>query len=198
MTPEGVGARLVAAVPGAEAHVEFGAVTVTVPRDSFADAARIARDDPQLTCTYFDMLCAVDEGEDGFGVVAHLYDPAHGRHVLLRTVAPRDDPHVPTLTGVFRGSSWHEREAWEMFGVVFDGHPKLTTLLLPDGFDGHPMRKEFVLAARAVKAWPGAKEPGAESSRRPIQPPGQPAPGTGWPEPLHSETKRPDPGGDVT
>jgi hypothetical protein len=72
-----------------------------------------------------------------------------------------------------------------MFGIVFDGHPNLTKLLLPDEFEGHPLRKEFVLAARAAKPWPGAKEPGeggsgaASPSRRRMQPPGVPDPGWG-------------------
>ena len=67
---------------------------------------------------------------------------------------------LATATGVYRGAAWHERETHEMFGVVFDGHPGLDPLLLPDGFDGAPLRKNFVLAARRDQDWPGAKEPG--------------------------------------
>jgi NADH-quinone oxidoreductase subunit C len=86
---------------------------------------------------------------------------------------------------VWTGANWHERETFEMFGVVFDGHPNLVPLLLPDGFEGHPLRKEFVLASRVAKAWPGAKEPGesdrdtevAAPGRRRMLPPGVPAPG---------------------
>ena len=64
------------------------------------------------------------------------------------------------LTGVFSGASWHERETFEMFGLVFDGHPHLVPLLLPDGFEGHPLRKDFVLAARAAKAMAGSQGAG--------------------------------------
>ena len=71
------------------------------------------------------------------------------------------------------------RETFEMFGVIFEGHPHLVPLLLPDGFEGHPLRKDFVLAARVAKAWPGAKEPGESDhgspSRRKTLPPGVPA-----------------------
>ena len=91
-------------------------------------------------------------------------------------------PRLATATGVYRGAAWHERETHEMFGVVFDGHPGLGPLLLPDGFDGVPLRKDFVLAARRAKEWPGAKEPGerrapaaAAGSRRPGIPDGWPA-----------------------
>ena len=87
---------------------------------------------------------------------------------------------------MWAGANWHERETFEMFGVVFDGHPNLVPLLLPDGFEGHPLRKEFVLASRVAKAWPGAKEPGesdqdlhrerSSPGRRRMLPPGVPGP----------------------
>ena len=73
---------------------------------------------------------------------------------------------LATLTSVYAGANWHERETYEMFGIGFDGHPNLVPLLLPDGFEGNPLRKEFVLASRVAKPWPGAKEPG-ESEHAP-------------------------------
>jgi NADH-quinone oxidoreductase subunit C len=97
-----------------------------------------------------------------------------------------ESPSLATATEVFRGASWHERETHEMFGIDFVGHPYLVPLLLPDGFEGHPLRKEFVLAARVAKPWPGAKEPGesdkdAAPSRRKTLPPGVPDPATWGP-----------------
>jgi NADH-quinone oxidoreductase subunit C len=83
----------------------------------------------------------------------------------------------------FPGAAWHERETHEMFGVDFPGHPGgLAPLLLPPQFEGHPLRKEFILAARVAKPWPGAKEPGEShdpttARRSPMRPPGVPAPG---------------------
>jgi len=143
--------------------------------------------------TYFDWLTAVDETDRddaaGFDIVCHVLDPREpGRlpSVLLRTRVPDGLP-VPSLTPIFPGAAWHERETHEMFGIDFDGFDDgtglgLRPLLLPDGFEGTPLRKSFVLAARASKPWPGAKEPGEghDSSRAPgrrrVQAPGVPGP----------------------
>ena len=145
---------------------------------------------------YFDWLTAVDETDPrgrrppGFDVVCHLHRHPRARRacasVLLRTRAPEGLP-VPSLTAIFRGAAWHERETHEMFGIEFDGFDDgtglgLRPLLLPDGFEGTPLRKSFVLAARASKAWPGAKEPGEghdfarAPGRRRVQAPGVPGP----------------------
>jgi len=162
MTPEELAQRFVAElgedVIGSE--TSYGVATVTVAPARFADAARFAKTTRGLDLTFFDFLTGVDEGEDGYGVVTHLYSPIHKHHIQIRTVVPNDAATLPTLTGVFRGANWHERETWEMFGVVFEGHPNLVKLLLPDEFEGHPLRKEFLLMSREVKPWPGAKEPG--------------------------------------
>jgi NADH-quinone oxidoreductase subunit C len=135
--------------------------------------------------TFFDWLSAVDEHPDGFRLVLHVARLAPTLdHLLLATYLDRDAPTVESIADVFAGAAWHERETHEMFGVSFvragervDDEP----LLLPDGFEGHPLRKEFVLASRVAKAWPGAKEPGesdADSAqspgRRRVKPPGVP------------------------
>jgi NADH-quinone oxidoreductase subunit C len=162
MTPEEVGQRFAAQLDldGSSVEASYGTASVTVPREQYADAARFAKTTRGLDFTFFDFLTGVDEGEDGYGVVTHLYSPIHGHHVLVRAVVPNDDPRLPSLSGVFAGANWHERETWEMFGIVFDGHPNLVKLLLSDEFEGHPLRKEFLLASRVVKPWPGGKEPG--------------------------------------
>ncbi len=88
---------------------------------------------------------------------------------------------VATVVPIFPGAAWHERETHEMFGIDFAGHPDLKPLLLPPEFEGHPLRKEFVLASRVAKPWPGAKEPGESehtaTRRQPMRPPGVPAAG---------------------
>jgi NADH:ubiquinone oxidoreductase subunit C len=167
---------------GASADDAYELLTVDVPAGHWVAAVTAARD--ELDCAFFDWLSAVDEPDTGFRVCVHLVAlPAAGtppRRLLLRTTVPHAAPAVESLTGVFAGAGWHERETHEMFGIDFSGHQGLAPLLLPDGFEGHPLRKDFVLAARVVKAWPGAKEPGESEhggpKRRQMQPPGVPDP----------------------
>ena len=168
---------------GVRCSTSYDALTVDIPREDWVAAVTAVRD--TLGLTFFDMLTAVDELAAGFDVVLRLWAPVGCYALLLRMRCPREDAHVPSLAGVFAGAAWHERQVWEMFDVGFDGHPGLTPLLLPDGFEGHPLRKDFVLASRVAKAWPGAKEPGesdrdlaAAPRRRKSLPPG--VPGT-WP-----------------
>lgn len=121
---------------------------------------------------FFDWLTAVDQTDvdenPGFDLVCHLMNSSTGRgalaRVLVRTRVP-SGTSAPSATSLWPGAAWHERETYEMFGVEFEGFDDgtglgLRPLLLPEGFDGTPLRKSFVLASRASKAWPGAKEPG--------------------------------------
>lgn len=155
--------------------------------------------------TFFDFVTAVDETDRdlpdkpaGFDLVSHLYDigdaetPGVRGSVMTRARVPLasdDDPaHAPSLTGLWRGAAWHERETFEMFGIVFDGFDDgtgvgLRKLLLPDTFIGTPLRKSFVLTARASKEWPGIKDPGESkgdwpragaAKRRKVMAPGVP------------------------
>jgi NADH-quinone oxidoreductase subunit C len=130
----------------------FARPTVDVAVEGWASAVREARDEGY---DFFDWLSAVDEG-DGFTVVAHVWSVAARRGLLLRTRAAS----VPSIVDIYPGAAWHERETHEMFGIDFPGHPGgLRPLLLAPEFEGYPLRKEFVLAARVAKPWPGEKEP---------------------------------------
>ncbi len=165
---------------GAEATAEesYDVLTVDVPPAQWTTALETAR--TTLSCTYFDWLSAVDEPGMGFRICAHVVALVPVRRLLLRTTVPHDAPVLASAVGVYAGAAWHERETHEMFGVTFEGHPGLTPLLLPENFEGHPLRKDFVLAARVAKAWPGAKEPGESEhggpKRRQMLPPGVPDP----------------------
>ncbi|MEU6885216.1 NADH-quinone oxidoreductase subunit C [Streptomyces viridosporus] len=166
----------------ATAEESYGVLTVDVPPASWISALETARD--RVGCTFFDWLSAVDEPGTGFRVTAHVVALSPVRHLLLRTTVPHEAPTLPSAVDVYAGAAWHERETHEMFGIDFTGHPALEHLLLPDGFEGHPLRKDFVLAARVAKAWPGAKEPGEPAAgtehggprRRQMLPPGVPDP----------------------
>lgn len=164
MTPDAMAdyfrARLGAKVAGTE--VAFGQLTVTLQPDVLPTAARLCKEDDKLDFAFFDFMTGVDLGEDGFAVVTHLYSVSHRHHVNLRAVAPggREDPRLPSITGVYRGAIWHEREVYDMFGVTFDGHPGLLPRILTvENFEGFPLRKDFLLSTREAKAWPGLKEP---------------------------------------
>ncbi|QEU92490.1 NADH-quinone oxidoreductase subunit C [Streptomyces kanamyceticus] len=164
--------------PEATAEESYDVLTVDVPAASWTTALETAR--TTLTCTYFDWLSAVDEPGTGFLVSAHVVALAPVRRLLVRTTVPHDAPVLASAVDVYAGAAWHERETHEMFGVTFEGHPGLVPLLLPENFEGHPLRKDFVLAARVAKAWPGAKEPGESEhggpKRRQMLPPGVPDP----------------------
>jgi len=191
MSPEDLGAHLAAAVEGASAEVSFGQLTVDVPVDGWLAAAQLVHDDPVVACTFFDWLSAYDaatpeEEGDRLAVVLNVWSHSQHHRLRLRTFVAGDPPRLASLTPVWSGANWHERETFEMFGAVFDGHPNLVPLLLPDGFEGNPLRKDFVLASRVAKPWPGAKEPGesdhdlpatASPGRRRMLPPGVPAAG---------------------
>jgi NADH-quinone oxidoreductase subunit C len=94
-------------------------------------------------------------GDTRFQVLARLYSTVRHIGVTLKADLDDDDPRIQTWTGVYAGADWCERETWEMYGFVFDGHPNLIKLYLPGEFEGFPLRKDFPLLAREVKPWPG-------------------------------------------
>ena len=153
---------------------------VDVPSVEWVAAAESARD--RLGCHYFDFLTVAEEPGGSLLVVCHLVDvtPGSARGVLLRCRLGSDTTEVATLSGVFPGAGWHEREMHEMYGVVFTGGDD-RPLLLSEGMPEHPLRKKGLLAARGDRPWPGGKEPGesgAAPSRRRLRPPGVPEGGT--------------------
>jgi NADH-quinone oxidoreductase subunit C len=132
-------------------------VTITEPR--YRELITVLRDDPEFDCDYFDFLTAVDfPDQQQFEVVVHLYSNARNHHVRVKLRIARDQPVAPSIHDLYAGANWFEREAWELFGIVFDGHPHLVKLVLPEPFEGHPLRKDFELMSRVAKPWPGAAE----------------------------------------
>ncbi len=136
--------------------------TVHVAPSAWVETFRRCRDEPLLAFDLFDSLHGVDAREDGFDVVAILYSTSTGNRLALRTRCEggRERPVCRSLTEVYRGADWMERETWDMFGIEFDGHPALEPRILTvENFEGWPLRKDFHLASRIAKPWPGVKEP---------------------------------------
>lgn len=159
--PEEFSRRVSAKLPDQARGVEvrFGHVWAEVAPGDVVDAARTLRDDPELSCAHFTFLAGVDWQEQGLEVVIALYSFRHRNTVILKVKLPSGNAHMPSITGVYGGANWHERECAEMFGITFDGHPNLVKLYLTDDFEGHPLLKSFKLASRTYKPWPGAKDP---------------------------------------
>ncbi len=140
---------------GAKLHKlvrERGEITVTVHASVYADAARILRDDASLQFEQLIDLCGVDysdyknEAWDGlrYCIVSHLLSVKHNWRVRLKVFALDDDlPAVASLTALWASANWFEREAFDMFGIIFEGHLDLRRILTDYGFIGHPMRKDF-------------------------------------------------------
>ena len=160
LSAEEVGPRLRARF-GDEVEVvdAYGHAVATIPAGRYHDVVQLLRDDPDFACDYCDFTTAVDHGpEGGFEVVTHLYSTAHHHNVRVKVKLPHDEPVCPTISDIFPGANWHERETAEMFGITFEGHPQPVKLLLSEPFEGHPLRKDFPLMSREAKPWPGAAE----------------------------------------
>ena len=117
-------------------------VTATVSPADIADACLTLRDSPELQMDYLMCLCVVDY-EEHLQVVYHLYSTSMKHMMVLKTNVSPDDPVVPTVTSVWLGADWYERESHDLFGVTFEGHHNLAPLLLYEGFEGYPGRRNF-------------------------------------------------------
>ena len=127
-------------------HPEMGAAVdtpdMTVSPAQIVEVCRKAKDDPRLSFKVLLCLAGVDYKEY-FQIVYVLLSLEHEYKVLIKTNVPYDDPHLPTVTPVWLGADWYEREAHDLFGIVFDGHPNLKPLILYEGFEGFPGRKDY-------------------------------------------------------
>lgn len=171
-----------------EVKENFGQASVTCTPDDLVEVLVKLRDTEGIECRFFTFMSGVDRSEFGSAgpsddsegeadastaagprleVLIHLYSPTTTIHATIHIPVTGAEPSCPTITGVFRGAYWHERETHEMFGIDFEGHPALINLYLPEDFEGHPLLKSFRLPGRVLKPWPGAKdaEEGASGGR---------------------------------
>jgi NADH-quinone oxidoreductase subunit C len=134
-----------------------------------ADVAQFLRDEPALLFDHLMCVTGIDysepRGKSGapvkavaaesspqdepaaglLGVVYHLYSYTHGHRIAVKVLVPFENPRVPSVTHLWAGANWHEREAYDLLGIVFEGHPDLRRILLPEDWVGHPLRKEYVV-----------------------------------------------------
>ena len=127
---------------GLEAVADAG-LTVSVPRERWQDFGRFVRD--ELGCHYFNWLSAVDWKDQGLEVVCRVENLDTALVVVMRTRLAAGQTACPTLTNLYRGADWMERECYDMFGVVFEGHPDLRRILLTDDWVGYPLRKDYAV-----------------------------------------------------
>jgi NADH-quinone oxidoreductase subunit C len=129
-----------------DSQVTHGELTVRVTPAEIVHVARALRDDPRLAFVCLIDICGVDypSREKRFDVVYHLLSPTQNARIRLKLATDEDTP-VPSVTGIFPGANWFEREAYDFYGILFTGHPDLRRLLTDYGFEGHPLRKDFPL-----------------------------------------------------
>lgn len=130
-----------------EIGADIDEVVCRVAPEHVAAACARLKSDTRTSMKYLRLLTVVDyeENDQEFEVVYHLYSLEHQHKMVLKARVPASDPALPTVTTVWRGADWYEREMHDLFGVVFSGHPNLVTLILPDGFEGYPGRKSYPL-----------------------------------------------------
>ena len=145
--------------------VDRGELTLHVKREKLVDVARVLRDK-----LLFEMCMGVNgvhyPNETGreLHAIYPLLSITNNRRIRLEVACPDSDPHIPSLVEVWAGNNWHERETYDMFGIIFDGHPALTRILMPDDWPGHPQRKDYPLGGIPVE-YIGATVPAPDNRR---------------------------------
>lgn len=147
--------------------VDHDELTIHVHRDHIRRVCAFLRDDQDLR---FELCLGVsgvhyphDKGAE-LHAVYHLFSITHNRLLRLEVTCPESDPHIPSVVATYPGNDWHERETWDLMGIIFDGHPALTRTAMPDDWVGHPQRKDYPLGGIPVE-YKGASVPPADTRR---------------------------------
>jgi NADH-quinone oxidoreductase subunit C len=147
--------------------VDRGEITYYVRREHLVALCRTLRDDPALRFELCSGVSGVDYGPEvpqRLHSVYHLLSMTYRRRIRLEVAVDVDDPHVPSVVEIYPTADWHERETWDMYGIVYDGHPALTRILMPDDWDGFPQRKDYPLGGIPVE-YKGAEIPPPDQRR---------------------------------
>jgi NADH-quinone oxidoreductase subunit C len=144
--PSPLEAQVRSALQGLASQIEYSLdeLVARVPPDRVVEACRVLKETPGLEFAYLRCLSVVDYGEE-LEVLYHLSSLAHPHKAIVKARAPAAEPRIPSAVSVWRGADWHEREAHDLFGVVFEGHPNLAPLLPYEGFEGFPLRKSYLV-----------------------------------------------------
>lgn len=154
--------RLKAAFPDAVRDVVIfrGQATVTVGKTSILDLLRFLKEEPECAFNHLADLCGLDRGpahKPRFGVVYNLYSLTHRHRIRLCAEVPSDDCTIESAGALWEGAAWHERECYDMFGIVFVNHADLRRVLMPEDWTGHPLRKDYPVEGTAER-WSGYEE----------------------------------------
>ncbi|WP_069853210.1 NADH-quinone oxidoreductase subunit C [Actinoalloteichus hymeniacidonis] len=147
--------------------IDRGEITFYLRREHLLETCRTLRDDPALRFELCSSVSGVDYGVDvpqRLHSVYHLTSMTYRRRIRLEVAVDVEDAHIPSVVEVYPTADWQEREAWDMFGIVYDGHPALTRILMPDDWDGHPQRKDYPLGGIPVE-YKGAEIPPPDQRR---------------------------------
>ncbi len=153
-----------AGIEGATSRVviDRGEITFHVRREDLPVVAQALRDDERLRFELCSGVSGVNYPDDTgreLHAVYHLLSMTHNRRIRVEVTAPDADPHIPSLVATYPTIDWHERETYDMFGLIFDGHPALTRILMPDDWPGHPQRKDYPLGGIPVEYKGGTVPP---------------------------------------
>lgn len=144
-----------AAFPEAVLDVQTfrGDTTVIVDKDRIVDVCRFCRDTKGLVYNFLSDVAGVDyyPQEPRFGLAYHLYSMIHNRSLRLKILLPGDEPVAPSVTSVYPAANWQEREYYDLLGITFTNHPDLRRILMPDDWQGHPLRKDYPLGYETVQ-----------------------------------------------
>ena len=135
-------------------RIHRGEITFHIARENLVEAARRLRDDAALRFEFCAGVSGVHYPDDTgreLHAVYHLLSMTHNRRIRVEVTCPDADPHIPTLVPIYPTNDWHERETWDFFGIIFDGHPALTRIQMPDDWPGHPQRKDYPLGGIPVE-----------------------------------------------
>ncbi|WP_332644839.1 NADH-quinone oxidoreductase subunit C [Aeromicrobium sp.] len=134
--------------------VHNGEITFFIRRHALLDTVTHLRNDPELRFEFCSSVSGVHfphETDRELHVAIHLLSMTHNRRIRVEVVAPDSDPHIPSIVSIYPTADWHERETYDFFGIIFDGHPALTRIMMPDDWPGHPQRKDYPLGGIPVE-----------------------------------------------